>query len=378
MSTASRPIRARIDLSALRHNQSKVYEHAPGSFCWSVIKANAYGHGDIRVAKALEGQTDGFAVLELETALRLRKAGIQRPILLLEGPFHPDELPVIYQHEFHIVIHGMHQLAWLRQYPPPPGFPLTIKINTGMNRLGFCLRDLPELAKTLSALPNIRVTLATHFSTADNARDVKSSVPEQMGRFAQMRAILSAAGLTISEISLANSAAILGHPESTRIAELPVSVRPGIMLYGSSPFGDRSADSLGLRSVMSLESEIIAVQTIEAGDAVGYGGSFVATQPMRIGVVACGYADGYPRHAPTGTPVAVSGKISRTLGRVSMDMLACDLSDLTHLGVGSPVTLWGSGHGGSLPVDDVALSAGTISYELLSALAPRVPVEVVG
>jgi alanine racemase len=233
-----------------------------------------------------------------------------------------------------------------------------LKLNTGMNRLGFTAQTLPKALDILRQLP-VDITLMTHFAEADGER----GVAWQMERF---RAI---AGDWSGPVSLGNSAAILRHPEAHGDW-----VRPGIMLYGASPFAEQSATELGLQPVMTLESAIIGVQELAPGERVGYGGTFTAERPMRIGVVACGYADGYPRHAPTGTPIAVMGRRTRTVGRVSMDMLACDLTDIPEAGIGAPVTLWGKGVAGEVPADEVAAAAGTIAYELFCAVAPRVPV----
>lgn len=354
-----RPIRARIDRAALLQNYLLAKRHAPASRAWAVVKANAYGHGLLTAADALVDVADGFALLDLAEAVALREAGIRQPILLLEGFFQAEDLELVAEHRLSLVVHRLEQLQLLRQVGLPLRVPVYVKFNTGMNRLGFrpdalgALRD--ELAKNKAVSD---VTLMSHFADADGARGIDW----------QLRAFQAMAGEWRGPVSLANSAAILRHPKAARDW-----VRPGIMLYGGSPFADESAESLGLQPVMTLSSEIIGVQQIAAGESVGYGCTFVAEREMRVGVVACGYADGYPRHAPTGTPVLVCGRRTRTLGRVSMDMLAVDLSDLREAGVGSPVTLWGEG----LAADEVAAAAGTISYELFCALARRVPVEVV-
>jgi alanine racemase len=230
-----------------------------------------------------------------------------------------------------------------------------------MNRLGFSASKLPAALAAVRSRPATDTTLMTHFADADGGRGVGS----------QIECFKAMAGDWTGPISLANSAAIIDHP-----ATHADWVRPGIMLYGASPFAERSAETLGLQPAMTLESAIIGVQELAAGERVGYGGTFTAERPMRIGVVACGYADGYPRHAPTGTPIAVMGQRTRTIGRVSMDMLACDLSDIPEAGIGAPVTLWGKGIAGEVPADEVAAAAGTIAYELFCALAPRVPVVV--
>ena len=352
----SRPIRARIDLAALRHNHSVVISHCGGARIWSVVKANAYGHGLLRTAHALAGVTDGFALVEIEGAIALREAGIRRPILMLEGFYAPDELALYAEHRLIPVLHRPEQVAWFAQAKLSARLPVYLKLNTGMNRLGF---DDAEFRAALATLQGIEggadITLMTHFSEADDTR----GVAEQMARLRAMRGSLT------YPLCLANSAALLRYPET-----VGDWVRPGIMLYGSSPFPERSAESLGLMPAMTLESEIIAVRNLRAGDRVGYGGSFAATGPLRIGIVAGGYGDGYPRHAPTGTPVLVAGRRTRSIGRVSMDKLCVDLSDMPDAAVGSAVVLWGRG----LSADEVAAAAGTVSYELFCALAGRVPV----
>lgn len=354
----SRPIQATIDLAALRHNYHVARRHAGSAKAWAVVKANAYGHGLRSAVNALEEVADGFALLDIGEAIALRDAGVRQPILLLEGFFEPDDIPLCAEYGLTPVVHRIEQLAMLRSAGLPVRLPIYLKLNTGMNRLGITPAQLPAVRRELAASPAVgNVTLMTHFAEADGGR----GIAWQLERFAQMREAWSC------PVSLANSAAILRHPQTTGDW-----VRPGIMLYGSSPFADQSAVELGLQPVMTLASRIIGVQEIAAGERVGYGGLFVAERPTRVGIVACGYADGYPRHAPSGTPILVAGQRSETLGRVSMDMLACDLTDLPGAGLDSPVTLWGDG----LSADEVAASAGTISYELFCALAPRVPLIV--
>jgi alanine racemase len=358
----SRPIRARLDWSALRHNFQVVRRHAGHARVWSVVKADAYGHGLLAVAHALSDATDGFALVELEGAMALRDAGISHPILMLEGPYQADELPLFAELDLIPVLHTMWQVDALVDAGLPMRLPVYLKLNTGMNRLGF---NEDEFATALSRLVAAEcvasVSLMSHFADADEARGIQ----QQLERFRVM------AGGRDLPVSLANSAALLRFPDA-----VGDWVRPGIMLYGSSPFPDmQSAAALGLQAVMTLESELIAVRELEPGDAVGYGSSFVADQPMRVGVVACGYADGYPRHAPTGTPVQLAGRRTRTLGRVSMDKICVDLSGLpATVGVGETVTLWGGQGDMHLPADEVAAAAGTVAYELFCALAPRVPV----
>lgn len=358
-----RPIRARLDWNALRHNHGVVRHHAGRSRIWSVVKADAYGHGLMAAAHALAEIADGFALVELEGAMALRDAGFRHPILMLEGPYQAEDLALCAELELTPVLHTSWQVDALINSALPRRLPIYMKLNTGMNRLGF---DADEFAAALDRMAAAdcleSVVLMTHFSDADEARGISA----QMERFHAM------AGRRSLPASLANSAAILRFPEAH--ADW---VRPGIMLYGSSPFPDiSSAAEIGLRPVMTLESEIIAIRDLESGDTVGYGSSFVATHPMRVGIVACGYADGYPRHAPTGTPVMVAGRRSRTLGRVSMDKICIDLDGLPpEVGVGASVTLWGGEGEMYLPADDVARSAGTVAYELFCALASRVPLD---
>lgn len=350
----TRPLLARIHLNALRHNLALARAHAPRSRAWAVIKANGYGHGTLRVAQALAA-ADGLALLHLNDAVLLREAGISQPLLLLEGFFEPDELPLLARHHLAPAVHCADQIDMLERAEPGTRLDVFLKINSGMNRLGFSPEAFPEALRRLRSCPAVEtITLMTHFATADSSE----GVTQQLACFDR-----AAAGSGLPHC-LANSAAVMRHPETHRDA-----VRPGIMLYGSTPFQDESAQALGLRPAMTLESRIIAVQTLQPGEAVGYGHTFRADRPMRLGTVACGYADGYPRHAPTGTPVRVEGRRTRLLGCVSMDMLSVDLTDLPEAGAGSAVILWGEG----LSVDEVALAAGTIGYELLTGVAPRVP-----
>jgi alanine racemase len=350
-----RPIRATIDASALAHNLAIARRQAGGARVWAVVKANAYGHGIERAAKALE-DADGFALLDFVEALRLRNAGVTKPILMLEGIFQPADVQLLARHSLTPVIHSIAQVEMLEKRVLERPIEVFMKVNSGMNRLGFTVDNVRIAWNALQAHPAISgVTLMTHFADADGP----GGVAAQLDWFNSMTAALP------GPRSLANSAAMLRFPET--IADW---VRPGIMLYGCSPFADQSAENLGLRPAMTLASEIIALQHLEPGEHVGYGFGFEAGQAMRIGVVACGYADGYPRHAPSGTPVLVAGQRTCTVGRVSMDMLCVDLTHLPDAGNGTPATLWGEG----LSADEVAASAGTLSYELLCALAARVPV----
>jgi alanine racemase len=323
----------------------------------SIIKADGYGHGVLRVVEALSA-SDGFALLDIQDAMRLREAGIRQPILMLEGFFGAEDLALISEYNLTCVIHSAWQLALLDAYPKSGKLDIWLKVNSGMNRLGFAPNEVAQVMEQLHRHRAVReITLMTHFANADEVRGVAGplalfndiAAPYRMAR------------------SLANSAALLRYPETHGDW-----VRPGIMLYGASPFAETSAQQLGLQPAMTLRSRIIAVQELRAGDEIGYGALFRAEHSMRIGIVACGYADGYPRHAPNGTPILVDGQRAQTLGRVSMDMLYADLSKLPQAGVGSAVTLWGDG----LPIEEVARAAGTVSYELMCALTDRVPVVV--
>ncbi len=352
-----RPIHALIDLAAVRHNYRVVRARVPNAKMWAVVKANGYGHGVGDIARALADEADGFALLCLEDALNLRSQGVRQPMLLLEGFFDADQLPAISEQGITVVLHRMDQVRVLADC----GLPLAVylKINTGMNRLGIEPAECAEALGILRAAPQVQsITLMTHFADADGL-----GVAEPLACF---RETTGAFGLPEC---LANSASLLRFPETHG-----AWVRPGVVLYGASPMpAIATAEALGLKPVMTLASELIAVRDLKQGDAVGYCGTFTAERPMRMGVVACGYADGYPRHAGTGTPVLVGGVRTRLLGRVSMDMLAVDVTDVPGACVGAPVVLWGRG----LPADEVAAVAGTISYELLTGLARRVPRRVI-
>jgi len=338
-------------------NNLQVARRATGARIMSVIKADGYGHGLMRAAEAL-APTDGYALLDIQDAVRLREAGYRQNILLLEGFFSAEEMPVIAEHDLACVIHSAEQLTMLDAWPGSKKLDVWLKINTGMNRLGFVPQQVAQAMEKLRhhrAVGNI--TLMTHFANADEARGIS----EPLALFKDITSHFHVSR------SLANSAALLRYP-----ATHADWVRPGIMLYGASPFADTGAKELGLKPAMTLSSRIIATQDLRAGDEVGYGALFRAEHAMRIGIVACGYADGYPRHAPNGTPILVDGKPCKTLGRVSMDMLFVDLSALHNARVGSRVVLWGEG----LPIEEVASAAGTISYELMCALTPRVQIVV--
>jgi alanine racemase len=357
-----RPINALIHPDALAHNLAAARSRAPDARVWAVVKANAYGHG---IELAYDGlrAADGFALLDLAEAERLRSLGWRGPILLLEGCFEPRDLELCSRLGLWHTVHCTEQIDWLAAHKTQQPHRLFLKMNSGMNRLGFKPDAFRAAWVRLNALPQVdEITLMTHFSDADAERGI-----------AHQQAVFEAATHDLpGERSLANSAAVLRHGSAA--ADW---VRAGIMVYGSAPdFPAHDAAHWGLRPAMSLRAQLIGTQTLQPGDTVGYGSSFRAEHAMRIGIVACGYADGYPRHAGTGTPVLVEGVRSRTVGRVSMDMLAVDLAPVPHAGPGSEVTLWGRASGGAvLPIDEVAHAAGTIAYELMCALAARVPVQ---
>lgn len=365
-----RPIQATVDIQALRHNLTQIKSSVPDALVWAVVKANAYGHGIERVFEGLRA-ADGFALLDLSEAERVRQLGWRGPILLLEGVFETRDLELCSRLNLWHVVHCEAQIDMLAVHKTHQPHRVFLKMNTGMNRLGFSPQAFRAAWTRLNALPQVdEISLMTHFSDADGDKGIQAA----MAVFAQYTQDLS------GERSLCNSAASLRHAKNLNVRA--DWVRPGIALYGSSPDDPQhSAQHWGLKPVMSLNAAVIGIQHIQAGDTVGYGSTFVADRAMRIGVVSCGYADGYPRHAPTGTPVCVDGIRTRTVGRVSMDMITVDMTDLPHANVGSEVTLWGlpqkSTHGAQgVSIDEVALAAGTVGYELMCALAPRVPVAV--
>ena len=302
---------------------------------------------------------DGFAVLGLDEAIDLREAGFTQNILLLEGLFSPQELPIAASFGLDLVVHSEPQLQMLEQAQLKQSIHVHLKMNSGMNRLGFTpAQYLPAFLRLQECRNVSDMTLMTHFATADEAL----GVTEALALFQK-----TTQGIQ-KPLSLANSASILRYPQTHTDW-----VRPGIMLYGASPVTGSDAATFNLKPVMTLGSEIISIQTILTGESVGYGHRFTASKATRVGIVACGYADGYPRHAPNGTPIAVNGVITQTIGRVSMDMLYVDLTDIPQAHIGSPVELWGQ----QVPVDKVAEASGTVGYELLCALAPRVPMQAI-
>jgi alanine racemase len=365
-----RPIEAIIHTRALAHNLARARAAAPDARVLAVVKADAYGHG---IERAFEGQraADGFALLDLAEAERLRALDWRGPILLLEGCFTPRDLELCSRLKLWHVVHDGAQIDWLAAHKTHEPHRVFLKMNSGMNRLGFRPDAFRAAWARLDALPQVgEISLMTHFANADAEGPL--SAAEQAAAFHAATHDLP------GERSLSNSAATLRYAADAGVRA--DWVRAGILGYGSAPdFPTHDIAHWDLRPTMTLRSRLIATQQLQPGDAVGYGSSFTATQPQRIGIVACGYADGYPRHAGTGTPVLVDGVRCRTVGRVSMDMLAVDLTPRPGAGVGSEVTLWGhgpevAGRPTTLPIDEVAHAAGTIGYELMCALARRVPV----
>ena len=341
-----RPIRAIIDIPSLLHNFSVVKKLASKSKIMAVLKANAYGHGLIEIAKALKN-ADGISVLSIDEAQKLRKLGFKKTILLLEGFFEVSEVKVASELNLNITIHSQDQIDFINNGKPKEPLDIHLKINTGMNRLGFLPDELSYLVETLSDNPYIgEITLMTHFATADE----KEGIEKQFNIFNNVSINYNL------DCSVSNSAALIRYPEVALDW-----VRPGIMLYGASPIEDKKAVNFGLKPVMRLMSKVIAIQEISSGESVGYGASFKSKKNMRIGSVACGYGDGYPRHEKIGTPVFVENKHTRIVGRVSMDMLSIDLSDNKKADIGSDVELWGE----NVSVDEVAKYCGTVGYELL-------------
>jgi alanine racemase len=355
----SRPTRARIDLGAINHNLRIAKSCAPRARALAVVKANAYGHGAIAVAGALVGEADAFAVASTEEALELREAGIRTPIVLLEGVFEPAELRIADDSGLGMVVHSREQLEWVCAARPSRPLWVWLKMDSGMHRIGFAPPDFASAYATLRRCAHVgEIVLMTHLARADEPGH--PSIELQVETFEE-----AAQGLP-GPRSIANSAASIGTP-STHAQWL----RPGIMLYGATPFGDQHVSASSLRAGMILESRLISVRDLAAGEAIGYGGRFVCADKTRVGVVAAGYADGYPRHAPDGTPIAVNGRKTRLIGRVSMDMLTVDLTEQPFARVGDPVQLWGD----LVSANAVAAASGTIAYQLFTNLSRRVPLK---
>lgn len=363
-----RPIHAVVHQQALRHNLAVVRRSVPNSQVFAVVKANAYGHGIERVYPAFNS-ADGFALLDLEEAKRIRALGWTGPILLLEGVFSLQDLFDCAALNLSMSVHSAKQVEWLCQFPHAAQFDLYLKMNSGMNRLGFRPEEYRAIWQQLNDLSCVKsITHMMHFSDADSQRLGREGIDYQLEIFEQ-----AVAGLPGAR-TLSNSAAILRHPERIQSDQ----VRAGILLYGSSPdFPSHSIEDWDLQPSMSLRSEIIATQNLSPEETVGYGSHFTAEQEMRIGIVACGYADGYQRITATGTPVLVNGQRSQIIGRVSMDMLAVDLTQIANAEIGSEVVLWGqSSCGQTLAIDEVAAGSGTVGYELMCAVTQRVNFQI--
>ena len=360
-----RPILATIHTAALQHNMARARSAAVDAKLWAVVKANAYGHGIERVFDGMRA-TDGFALIELSEAERIRRLGWRGPILLLEGVFDLRDLELCSRLNVWHAVHCDQQVDWLAAHKTQVPHRVFLKMNSGMNRLGFTPERYRAAWASLNALPQVdRISFMTHFSDADGPKGIS----------AQLAVFDEATRDLPGERCIFNSAAMLRNPDMPA-NERGDWVRGGILLYGSAPdYPERTAADWGLLPTMTLSTKVIGVQTLKAGDTVGYGSTFVADKPMRIGVVACGYADGYPRHCNTGTPVLVDGQRSRLVGRVSMDMITVDLTDLPEAGFGSEITMWGrASNGAVLSIDEVAQAAGTVGYELMCAVAQRVSV----
>lgn len=364
MKSSYRPAKARINLHAIKHNLHIAKKAAGSAEVLAVVKANAYGHGMEDVAIALQQEADQFGVASLDDVLRLRAAGIKQSITCLSGFYQADEARVLIQNNAVAVIYDEAQLESLRVYSSSSGtndpIKVWLKIDTGMGRLGFQVEKAECLAIELEQLVGVELLgLLTHFSNSDDPLDVKNQqqFDDFMGCIKKV-----ASGVDGLKSSASNSAALLSRSEG--MFDL---VRPGLMLYGASPISSKSAEELSLLPAMSFESELISVRDIKQGSTVGYGGAWMAPTDMRIGVVAIGYGDGYPRHAPTGTPVLVNGQRAQLIGRVSMDLISVDLTGI-EAKVADKVVLWGNG----LPVEEIAALSGTISYELLCGVTERV------
>lgn len=353
----SRPAQAIIDITALRANVQRVRMSAPQQHLMAVVKADAYGHGIVRVAQAIENAIDAFAVSCLEEALKLRESGIRVPIVLLEGFFQPDELPLIIQHHLQIVLHSHLQIEQLLHANLQQPINIWLKVDTGMHRLGFTPAEIETIYQHLRNYyqDKANLRLMSHLACADDCQHPKTK--EQLQRF------LTLANTLKIETSLANSAGIIDWPQTHGHW-----IRPGIMLYGISPFSNRLGTDEGLQPVMQLQSALISIKHYQQGETIGYGATWPCPETMPVGVVAIGYADGYPRHAPAGTPVLVNGQRVPLIGRVSMDMLTVDLRHQPNARIGDPVILWGK----NLPIEEIATQAGTIPYELLCHVCPRV------
>jgi alanine racemase len=357
----ARATHAIIDLQALRQNYQKARQLAPHSKARAVVKANAYGHGMLRVAQALSHEADGLAVACVDEAVQLREAGLLLPILVLQGAYSAEETRTAQALDLELAVHHAQQIEWLEKIEASPALHVWVKVDSGMHRLGFAVEDVPAAVSRLRKLPQVdQLSLMSHFACADDPADKHNALQ------LRMMSTLKPFGLPVS---MANSAAVMTLPESHGQV-----IRPGIMLYGATPLMHKDGPDLGLLPVMTLQSEIIALHKVNAGDTVGYGGSWSAQRNSVIATVAIGYGDGYPRHAGSGTPVLIRGKKCPLAGRVSMDMITVDVTDLVDVQLADKVTLWGTG----LSADTIARHAGTIAYELFCQVTSRVRFKYLG
>ena len=355
-----RPIAATIHMGALRHNLQRMREAAKGRTLWAVVKANAYGHGLLRAARAFE-EADGLALIDLCDAQKVREQGWTKRILLLEGFFDESDLPLLEKFDIETIVHNRHMIEILKAHSPFKSLKVHIKINSGMNRLGFLATEEEGVRAELEAIEGVRVMgVVTHFANAEPTyeADKPATVSLQLSRMRQIEP-------RPEHLCMANSAATLWQDDVKGDA-----VRAGVALYGASPDSHYTSEDLDIRPAMTLSAKILAIQNVPAGEAIGYGSRFVTHRDSRIAVVACGYADGYPRSTPDGTPTYVEGKIAPIAGAISMDMLTIDVTDVPEARLGSEVELWGR----HIPVNEVAKRCGTIRYELLCAIALRVPI----
>lgn len=355
-----RPIAATIHMGALRHNLQRMREASKGRTLWAVVKANAYGHGLLRAARAFE-EADGLALIDLCDAQKVREQGWTKRILLLEGFFDESDLPLLEKFDIETIVHNRHMIEILKAHAPFKSLKVHIKINSGMNRLGFLATEEEGVRAELEAIEGVRVMgVVTHFANAEPTyeADKPATVSLQLSRMRQIEP-------RPDHLCMANSAATLWQDDVKGDA-----VRAGVALYGASPDSHYTSEDLDIRPAMTLSAKILAIQNVPAGEAIGYGSRFVTHRDSRIAVVACGYADGYPRSTPDGTPTYVEGKIAPIAGAISMDMLTIDVTDVPEARLGSEVELWGS----HIPVNEVAKRCGTIGYELLCAIALRVPI----
>jgi alanine racemase len=361
-----RLIRALVDTAALRHNLGTIRAYAPGAKIMAVIKANAYGHGLVATALAL-ADADSFAVARLEEGMALRAAGVRTPIILLEGVFSAEQLAEAAHHRFELVVHDPLQLRLLEAHRGAERFVVWIKIDTGMNRLGFRPESFPDALARLRALqvPALEVRVMTHLARADERNEAMTR--EQVELFERTLEKSELTGSKRLATSIGNSAGTLGWPRAHGDW-----VRPGIALYGVSPFAGETANTHGLKPVMTLETTVLTVRDVKGGETVGYAGAWRAERDSSIAILAAGYGDGLPRHLRNGAPVLIGGVRYPLVGRVSMDMIAVDVTGAPKVATGNQAMVWGAG----LPVEEVALQAGTIPYELLCGVSQRVPIEL--